>query len=160
MIRKILVILLVIVLVVSLTGCKNNSTFSKTDDSYNNCNEKDTNNDTNNNSSKVVYKTYYCSQVYDDDEEYYLYYENDKLVKITGASIYADNDDYKEAQEEIKGINGLSVTRKNNKLYLDYDMKYVDSFADKQSYFDFSNTSYESMNSQLKNKGFNCTLNE
>ncbi len=155
--KKIILSLIVIVGLFTITGCGNSSTSNQKDDNYN---LKDIDNDTSNNSSKVVKKTYYCNKVYDDDEEYYLYYENDKLVKITVISIYADNDDYKEAQEEIKGINGLSVTRKNNKLYLDYDMKYVDSFADKQSYFDFSNTSYENMNNQLKNKGFSCTLNE
>lgn len=156
--RKIFSLIICGILLVCITGCDNNSAndSNKKDSGVNNQEKKE------DSKSDVVKKNYNCSLASDDGVLYYLYYENDELVKLTFESIYADNDDYKEAQEDVKDCKATTVSRKNGKLYIDFDVKNgAMSCLVKESVFvDESDTSIKNINGQMHKKGFSCSLVE
>lgn len=117
--KKLLSLVLCGIIILTITGCRNNSVNIK--DNKDASNDIQEENITNN----VVEKTYYCEEIDDDDWYYYFYYENNELVKVKvlAAKWTGLFEDYSEIKAESMSYDGVTLSKDSDFIYFDIDVK-------------------------------------
>ena len=123
-------------------------------------NKNNTKNDKDTSSNKANLTTYKCTKN-SGGFEYYLYYDKDEFVKMTSTTTYSSDDYYEDALDAIDGYSGVTVSRKDGKLYMEVDAskggnEYIEDVL--EDVIGTRDTSYSSINKMMIKD--NCTCRQ